>query len=83
MEIRTVSKWLSGLALTFAIYALSSGPVGWIVQNSPDSVSKVLGVPAMVFYSPLALICLVDRSGIAADLMLSYLSIWGIQIGIG
>jgi hypothetical protein len=82
MSVHSASKWLSGLALTFAIYALSTGPVGWIVQHSPDSVSKVLTVPAAVCYAPLGLICLVDRSGVAGNVLLSYLDLWGVQLGV-
>ena len=70
MCLHSVSKWLLGSSATFAIYALSTGPVGWIVNHAPDAVTQVLTVPAVVFYLPLVFVCVVDPSGIAGSLLL-------------
>lgn len=81
MGFRSVSKWLSGFALTFAVYALSVGPLGWIANHAPGSASEHLTMAALIFYVPLLLICNLDPSGMSSGVLDVYLNFWGVHFG--
>jgi hypothetical protein len=81
MGFRSVSKWLSGFALTFVIYAVGIGPLGWIANHAPGIASEHLTTAVFFFYVPLLLICNLDPSGMSSGVLDVYLNLWRVNFG--